>query len=201
MSMVLSPKSTTRPPSREGLTCASGSTFGLKQLKHIKMDLIGNLQGLGFLSGLRLFQDRLETGESSRRERGSGRNDDLQFSFVFGDQLVETLNDTLRLSHPSVLRQESEEVFCDFRDRLLLGTFSPCIESGETGGAILGGEGGIRDKTVEFGGGLDGAGKRVQLGFDLGQCRGGLCKGCREDSLRIFGGNSRGSATTEVVCQ
>jgi hypothetical protein len=104
------------------------------------------------LSGLRLLQDSLETGESNCRKRDSGRNDDLQFSLMLGDQLVESLNNALGLSQPSILRQESEKVFCDFRDRLLLGTFGLCVESCETRGTILGGESGVRDETVEFGG-------------------------------------------------
>ncbi len=69
-----------------------------------RLYLVGDLEDLGGLGGLRLLQGGLQTCQDVLGERGGGGDGEGDFALVLGKELVESLNHALGLAQTTILR-------------------------------------------------------------------------------------------------
>lgn len=158
--------------------------------------LVDNLQALCRLRSLRLLQRRLQPclrilGQRCRRGDG-----DRKLALVYRNELIEALDNTLRLDKTAVLREDCEEVFRDVGERSLLASALDLLEQLlQARRALGGGQRRVRDEGAKLGGSLDRARDVVQLALHLVEVGRSPGEGGGEDGVRVLEGDgARGTA-------
>ena len=115
-----------------------------------------------------------------------GRDNNVQFSAVLGDQFVEAFDDSFCLAEPAILRKHEEEVFSDFRNGLFV-AFELGEEAGKGRVPFLNAECRVMEEGAYFGLLRDGGGNGVELGVDFGEGLGRLFEGGAVNGLGVLG--------------
>ena len=91
-----------------------------------KTDLVGDLDGFGLLGCLRRLKAVLEASHNIPLKRCGRSDNDLEFTLVFADELLEGLNDAVCFSEAAVCGQNGEEVLGDVREWRFLRSGALC---------------------------------------------------------------------------
>ena len=138
-------------------------------LRKDRTDLVGHLEDLGFLPSLGLLERRFQTRQDVLRERRCRRDDNVQFSPILRDQLIESFNHPFCLSKSTILGENREQVFGDIRKGFLPCAFELGKELRKGSVAFVSREGGVVDEGAYLWVLGDGGGDGGKVCVDLGE--------------------------------